>query len=210
MTTGFIIAATGTDIGKTVFSAALAAALDADYWKPVQAGTAVETDSETVARLAGRAPGRIHPERYRLTTPCSPHRAAGIDGIAIDVSRLDPLPATAHPLIVELAGGLMVPLTQDMLQIDILGRWGLPIILCAATALGTINHSLLSCEALARRGLPLHGIVFCGEANDETEAIICHLGKARRLGRMPTLTTLDEAHLAGAFARNFKLEDFKA
>ncbi|MDX2290498.1 MAG: dethiobiotin synthase [Hyphomicrobiaceae bacterium] len=207
-TRGFIIAGTNTDIGKTVFAAALAEAIDADYWKPVQAGTNVETDSEVVARLANGRAGRVHPECYRLTTPCSPHRAAMIDGVSIDLSLLVSRPQTVHPLLIELAGGLLVPLTDDTLQADIVARWGLPVVLCATTALGTINHSLLSVEAIARRGLVLHGIAFIGEANDETEAIICAFARTRRLGRMPLLQALDTAHLAAAFARNFRREDF--
>ncbi len=206
--TGFIIAGTGTDIGKTVFAAALAEAIDADYWKPVQAGTSFETDSEIVYRLANGRSDRVHPERYRLTTPCSPHRAALIDGLTIDLTQLSALPQTARPLLIELAGGLLVPLTDDTLQADIVGRWGLPIILCASTALGTINHTLLSVEAMARRGLPLHGIAFIGEANDETEAIICAFARTRRLGRMPMLQVLDTPHLKAAFARNFRAQDF--
>lgn len=202
-----VVSGTDTGIGKTVFSAALAGALGARYWKPVQSGLEDGSDSATVAALGGLAPERIIPEAYRLTAPLSPHRAAELDGVAIDPQRLDP---SVHdgPLVIEGAGGLLVPLTRDLLTIDVFARWGLPIVLVARTALGTINHSLLSVEAIRRRGIPLAGIAFVGDDNPDTMATIAAFAGAKVLGRLPRLDPLDRAGLADAFAKAFDLGDF--
>lgn len=204
-----VVAATDTNVGKTVFSAALTAALDGCYWKPVQAGLGGETDSERVRLLARLPPERILPERYRLTAACSPHHAAEIDGVEIDPARLAP-PASDRPLVIEASGGLMVPLTRNALQIDVLARWQIPIVLAARTALGTINHSLLSLEALRRRNIPVLGIAFIGDESLDTERTIARIGGARRLGRLPVLATLDAETLAGAFKAAFTVDDFLA
>ena len=202
----FIVTGTDTDIGKTVFAAALSGALGATYWKPVQAGFDVDGlgDSERVAQLAGV---RTLPEAYRLTKPCSPHQAAAIDAVEIDAARVS-LPRVVGPLVVEGAGGVLVPLTRDLLYAEVFARWELPVVLVARTALGTINHSLLSIEALRARGISVHGIAFVGEANEETERTICEMGDVRKLGRLPYLDPLNSEMLAAAFAENFRLEDF--
>ncbi len=203
----FVITGTDTGVGKTVFSAALAAAVGASYWKPVQAGLEGETDSETVRRLSGLGQDRILPEAYRLKLPASPHIAAAREGVRIDAGRLA-IPAIRCPLVIEGAGGLMVPLSADLLQIDVFASWRLPVILCARTTLGTINHTLLSLEAMARRSIPLHGIAFAGDACEEVENAILAFGKVRRLGRLPPLDPLNAGALAGAFHANFSLSDF--
>jgi dethiobiotin synthetase len=212
MRPAFVVTGTDTDVGKTVLAAALVGALDGCYWKPVQAGLAGETDAETVRRLALVSADRIIPEVYRLTMPASPHLAAERDGIEIDVDGLAVLPAAggAHPLIIEGAGGLMVPLTRKHLQIDLFVRWGLPVVLCASTRLGTINHSLLSIEALRRRGIPLHGVAFVGDEQADSERTIVEMGGVRRLGRLPHLDRLDAATLRAAFERSFRRADFLA
>jgi len=207
MTPRFVVTGTDTGIGKTVFAAGLAGALDAVYWKPVQSGLDEATDSETVRRLSGLADERILPERYRLRTPASPHLAAAIDGLSIDVDQLE-LPSTQRPLVIEGAGGLMVPLTRNITFIDIFARWQAPLVLCARTTLGTINHSLLSIAAIRAHGIPLVGVAFIGEANAETEQIIAELGRTRRLGRLPKLARLDAPSLKAAFAAAFAIDDF--
>lgn len=209
MTRAFVVTGTDTGIGKTVFAAALTAALGASYWKPVQSGLEEGEDSDTVAQLAGLAPERILPAAYRLRTPCSPHRAAEIDGIEIDPDRLAP-PQTERSVVIEGAGGVLVPVTRTLLYADLFARWGLPTILVARTALGTINHSLLSLEALRARSVAVLGIAFVGDANEDSEATICAIGQVRRLGRLPILDSLDPSRLAHAFAENFRLEDFTA
>jgi dethiobiotin synthetase len=202
-----VVTGTDTDIGKTVFAAALAGALGATYWKPVQAGLEDGSDADTVARLGGVAPAQILPEAYRLQTPCSPHRAAEIDGIEIEVGRLA-LPKVSGPLIVEGAGGVLVPVTRDLLFADLFARWAEPVVLVARTGLGTINHSLLSIEALRARGVPILGIAFVGDAVEDSEATIAAIGGVKRLGRLPRLASLDAASLRAAFLAHFDVEDF--
>ena len=202
----FIVTGTDTDVGKTVFAAGLAAHLHARYWKPVQAGLDGETDSEAVARLSGGR-ARVLPETYRLITPCSPHEAARIDGVTIEPERLA-LPPGDGPLVVEGAGGALVPVRGDLLFADLFARWGLPVIVVARTALGTINHSLLTLEALRARGIAVHGIGFCGEANAHSEAAIVTFGNVRHLGRLPQLSPLNAETLTAAFAANIDTAAF--
>lgn len=224
MTRRIIIAGTDTGIGKTVFAAALAGALDAHYWKPIQAGLESETDSDTVRRLSGLPAGRILAEAYRLATPASPHLAAEHEGVAIDIASFadaTPVarsegrndgPATAAArkcVVIELAGGLLVPLTREALQIDLVARWHAPVVLCATTRLGTINHTLLSLEALKARAIPILGVAFIGDPAPDTESVIPAISGVRRLGRLPQLGRLDAASLRAAFLAAFRLEDFR-
>jgi dethiobiotin synthetase len=197
------VTGTDTDVGKTVFAAALAGHLGGWYWKPVQAGLDGGTDAERVAALSGLPRERVLPEAYRLATPCSPHYAAEIDGLTIDPERLA-LPGQ-RPLVVEGAGGALVPLGGDLLYADMFARWGLPVIVVARTALGTINHSLLTIEALRARGVAIHGVAFIGDPVEDSEATICRIGGVRRLGRLPWLDPLDAESLARAFAEGISL-----
>jgi len=200
---GWIVTGTDTGIGKTVFAAGLAGALGAAYWKPVQAGLAGETDSEAVARLA---PGAlVVTEAYRLATPCSPHEAARVDGVTIDAARLA-LPQTGRALVVEGAGGVLVPYADDLLAADLFARWDLPAIIVARTALGTISHTLLTLEALRTRGIGVAGIAFVGEHEPVAEAAIARFGAAPILGRLPLLDPLDAGTLAAAFAAGIRME----
>lgn len=208
MSNAIVVTGTDTDIGKTIFAAGLAGALDGYYWKPVQAGLADGSDAQTVARLSGLSPARILPEAYRLTTPCSPHLAAEIDGIAIDVTHLHP-PATPGPLVIEGAGGALVPVTRSLLFADLFARWASPVVIVARTGLGTINHSLMTVECLRARGIEPLGVAFIGEAHPDSEATIAAIGKVRRLGRLDRLDLLDQSTLAAAFARSFDLADFR-
>ncbi|WP_343519508.1 dethiobiotin synthase [Sphingomonas sp.] len=191
-----MIVVTGTDtgVGKTVAAAALAWRLGASYWKPVQAGLEEETDSEAVARLAGV---EVLPEAYRLATPCSPHRAAEIDGVTIDPDRLAPPPGR---VVIEGAGGALVPLTRELLFADVFARWRLPVVIVARTALGTINHSLLTIEALRARGVPIAGMLFSGDEVADSQATICAIGRVRSLGRLAVLDPLTPAALREAAA----------
>ena len=206
MTQAIIVTGTDTDAGKTVFSAALTAALDGCYWKPIQCGLQGETDSQIVQRLSGLGPERILPETYLLKIASSPHYAAELEGVEIDSTQLV-VPNVSRPLVIEGAGGLAVPIRRDLLQIDVFARWKLPVILCASTRLGTINHSLLSIEALKRRAIPILGLAFMGDANADSEATICAMGGVKRLGRLPRLDPLNIGSLRASFAENFKLAD---
>ncbi len=207
MSLRLIVTGTDTGIGKTVFSAALTDALGACYWKPVQSGLTEETDSETVLRLGRIPPERILPEAWRLKTPVSPHQSAEIDGVTIDPSALEP-PATDSPLIIEGAGGLLVPLTRHETFADVFARWQIPAVLCCRTGLGTINHTLLSLEAMRRRLIPVFGIAFIGEAQPETQQIIADMGRVRVLGRLPRLEPLTPDTLRRAFREWFDLSSF--
>jgi dethiobiotin synthetase len=204
MTRAIVITGTDTGIGKTVFAAGLAGALGGFYWKPVQAGTEDGTDSDTVARLSGLPSERIWPEAYRLATPASPHLAARLDGLQIDPERLA-LPDVDGPLIVEGAGGVLVPLTETLLFADIMARWQAPVIVCARTGLGTINHSLMTVEALRARKVSVAGIVFIGDPHEENERIVPELAGVRSLGRLPVLERLDAAMLGQAMRENIDL-----
>ncbi|HJP69975.1 MAG TPA: dethiobiotin synthase [Sphingomicrobium sp.] len=201
------VTGTDTDVGKTVFCAALSGALKAAYWKPIQAGTLESSDSDTICKLSGNAPAMVLAEGYRLNTACSPHRAAELDSIVIEPDKLQ-LP-DVDPLVIEGAGGLLVPVTPKVLLIDLVVRWQLPVVLVARTKLGTINHSLLSIEALRSRNIPLLGIAFVGEANADSEQVICRLGRTKRLGRLPIIDPLDQSTLSEAFAVNFRVDDFR-
>ena len=207
MNTAIVVTGTDTDVGKTVFCAGLARLLDGVYWKPVQAGLDGETDSDAVRRLSELPADRILPEAWRLRTPASPHWAAELDGVAIDPARLT-LPVSTRPVIVEGAGGLLVPLTRRTLVIDLLARWGAPAVLCARTRLGTINHTLLSIEALRHRAIPLLGVAFIGDAHAENERIISTFSEVPVLGRLPHMDPLTPSTLHRAFAGAFSRESF--
>ena len=204
---GFLITGTDTGIGKTVVSAMLVDALDATYYKPVQAGLDEETDTEFVQRVLDLLPSQFIQEAYRLNTPASPHLAAAIDGIEIDMQQLA-LPVTSNPLIVEGAGGVLVPLSAKTLFIEMFQIWQLPAIVCARTTLGTINHTLLTIESLRRWSVSVHGVIFVGDPHEENETIIPKLGNVTNLGRLPLLESLDAESLRTAFQQNFNIQQF--
>jgi dethiobiotin synthetase len=197
-----VVTGTDTDIGKTVFAAGLTGLLEGVYWKPVQAGLEGETDTETVRRLTGLDGSHFLEEAWRLNLPASPHLAAERDGIEIDSGSLR-IPSLNRPLIIEGAGGLMVPLNRRELYIDVFARWGAPVILCARTALGTLNHTLLSLEALARRAIPVLGIALIGAPHADNEFTLAGMGGVRVLGRLPMLDPLTPASLRAAFRTAF-------
>jgi len=207
MSKAYIVTGTDTGIGKTTVAAMLVLALDAVYWKPIQSGTEEGTDRQRVQALTQLPDDRLLPERYVLSQPLSPHRAAELDGIEIKAEALV-LPAFDRTLVIEGAGGLMVPVTRNKLQIDVFADWGLPIILCARTALGTINHTLLSIEALRGRHMRLHGLIFVGDDNPDNMRTIADFSGARILGHVPRLDRIGRAALLDVFARGFRREDF--
>jgi dethiobiotin synthase len=192
---GFFVTGTDTDVGKTVVSAWLlshlgARNLEARYWKPVQAGLEPETDAATVGRLA-RIPGEhILPEAYLLPEGIAPHESARRAGISIDMAKFE-APATGGFLVVEGAGGMLVPLTDDSFVIDLAALLHLPVILVARSTLGTINHTLLSLEALRRRGLPLAGIVINGPETPHNRAAIERYGHAEVIAEIPWLDAVN-------------------
>lgn len=189
---GIFVTGIGTDVGKTIVSSILVEALQADYWKPIQAGGLGFTDSNIVSSLISNTVSRIHPEAYRLSSPMSPHAAAKIDGVEISLDTIQP-PRTANRLIVEGAGGLMVPLGPRTLVVDLIQHLGFPVVIISRNYLGSINHSLLTAEALASRHIPVTGIIFNGEPNSESEEYILSRTKLPLLGRVGIEEMMDQS-----------------
>lgn len=203
----FVITGTDTGIGKTVASAMLTLALNANYWKPIQSGVEGMVDARMVQKLTSLPDERFLPEAYVLSEPLSPHRAAELDRVEIDMARLTP-PPSERRLIIEGAGGLMVPITRQNLQINMFKAWDIPVVLCARTGLGTINHTLLSIEALWNRAMKIHGLIFIGEENRDNVKTIAEYSDVKVLGRLPLLDELNAQALQAAFTGHFKVEDF--
>ena len=181
----YFVSGIGTDIGKTICSAILVEAMLADYWKPVQAGALEYTDTMRVKDLITNVSSKFHAEQFKLRAPMSPHAAAKSDGIEIHLHDFI-LPDTKNNLIIEGAGGLLVPLNhQGDFVIDLAKELKAEIILISKNYLGSINHSLLSIEAIQNRNIPVKGIIFNGEPNEETESIICKLSGLKKLGSVP-------------------------
>ncbi|WP_375779069.1 dethiobiotin synthase [Bradyrhizobium sp. ma5] len=204
-----VVAGTGTGVGKTVFCAGLVNLLGANFWKPIQVGLEGETDTERVARLGSLSSDRIVPEHYRLQTAVSPNCSAEIDDVRINTDSLDVPDTGGQPLVIEGAGGLMEPLNCGTLYIDVFERWRLPVVLCASSALGTVNYSLLSIDALRRRQIDILGIAFVGERNSDAVRAICEIGRVRWLGRLPWIAPLSADTLQAAFMASFRRDDFK-
>jgi dethiobiotin synthetase len=197
-----VVAGIGTDVGKTLVSAVLCLGLEADYWKPVQCGRVPCTDTEWVRGVTGLPAERFHPEGYCLDMAASPHVAAASEGVRIEGAQLQ-VPVRGNRLIIEAAGGLMVPLHEDLLFVDQVEVWGLPVILVVHTYLGSINHSLLSLEALRNRGIPLAGIVFNDGGRPESEGIILNAALAPLLGRVPQVAEINHVSLREVFDFHF-------
>jgi dethiobiotin synthetase len=197
----FFVTGTDTNVGKTVISAMLTLGLDAAYWKPIQSGLEPITDTDYVQQVTGLDASHFLPERFRLTQPLSPHASAEIDGIQISLTDFQ-LPVTSHPhLIVEGAGGLMVPLNQCDLVIDLIKYLDLPVCLVSRTTLGTINHTLLSLAQLRQAQIPILGVILNGVPNDINQAAIAHFGQVPILGTVSPLDMIDSDSLRQAFDR---------
>jgi dethiobiotin synthetase len=181
----YFITGIGTNIGKTICSAILVEALKADYWKPVQSGDLDFSDSDKVKSLVSNAKSVFHHEKFRLTQPMSPHAAARLDQVAISLSDFK-LPDTNNTLVIEGAGGLMVPLNdQGDLIVDLIQHLDAEVILVSQNYLGSINHTLLSIEALKSRKLKIAGIIFNGASNSESEDLILAVSGLKCLGKIP-------------------------
>lgn len=205
----FVITGTGTEIGKSVFAAGLTGLIGADYWKPVQTGVVpggpmpAGGDAAFVHAMTG---ARIHDSAAVLAEPLSPHRAAELAGVTLDPAAWR-IP-DADPLVIEGAGGVLVPLTRQLLSADLFARWGLPVVLVATTGLGTISHTVTAIESLRARNVPLHGLAFVGEDNPDNIATIAEVTGARVLGRLPRLARLTPDALRAAMAAAFDPQDF--
>ena len=179
-----VICGTDTDVGKTIVSSFFVQGLKSIYWKPIQSGTEEGTDTKTVCNLLSLEPNSYLPERYKFKAPVSPHWAAEQESAFIEPSNLK-LPDLDKLIIIETAGGLMVPLNRDWLQIDQLKAWGAPIILVARTGLGTLNHTLLSLEALNHRNLDVLGIILNGPPHKDNPKTLEQFGDTKILASLP-------------------------
>lgn len=185
----FFVTGIDTDSGKTLASAILCEALQADYWKPIQAG--LPRDTDTVKNLVSNTTSAFHAERYLLQTPASPHAAAKIDNVSINLHDFN-LPHTKNNLVVEGAGGCLVPINDQHFVIDLIQKLNTQVILVADLYLGSINHTLLTVEAIRSRRLPLFGIIFNGDSNPESERIILQHANTPCLLRIAREATVDQ------------------
>lgn len=199
-----VVAGIDTEVGKTVVSAALVHRLKADYWKPIQAGDLDNSDSIKVKKYTDILDTCIYPEGYKLKSAMSPHAAANIDKVEISLDNLH-IPKTENHLIIELAGGLMVPINNEQTSLDWLTKIKLPVVLVSRYYLGQINHTLLSIKALKENNIPLLGIVFNGSENKESKEAILQIGNTIELGTIPELKNVDHNSIKIA-ANEIKLE----
>jgi malonyl-CoA O-methyltransferase len=201
MADGVFVTGTDTGVGKTIVAACLVRRWNADYWKPAQTGLADEPgDSETIQHLTGLPPARIHAPRHAFAASLSVEAAASCEGASVALDDFH-LPQTCEPLVVEGAGGVLAPLSADALTVDLMVRLALPIILVARTTLGTINHTLLSLEALHARRLQILGVILVGDASPGNHAAIVHHGAVRIIADLPQLMLLSPETIAPAAAR---------
>ena len=189
-----------TEVGKTMASAIITEALEADYWKPIQAGDLEHSDSHKIAELISNTTTTIHPCSYELQTPMSPHAAAAIDGIQIELQHINP-PTTENHLVIEGAGGLLVPLNDEATILDLI-KPNYKVVVVSRHYLGSINHSLLTISALQQKGFDV-SILFSGAAHETTERIILHKTKARLLGRIDEEAVFDKKVIK-QYARRLK------
>jgi dethiobiotin synthetase len=199
----FFVAGTDTDVGKTFIATILTLGLQATYWKPIQSGLTPSTDTEYVRKYTELDQSHFLPERYKLTEPLSPHASAAIDGVDIE---LDDFVLPLHNkeyLIVEGAGGLMVPVNDRYFIIDLIKRLQLPVLLVARSALGTINHTLLSLEVLRRFDIPILGVVMNGNKNEGNRNAIADYGRVHVIAQIEKMPVISKQRLLECFHRSF-------
>jgi dethiobiotin synthetase len=200
----FFITGTDTGVGKTTLAALLCAAVDAVYWKPIQTGTLEGSDRVTVMRLAGIGTDRTLDEVYKFVPPVSPDLAARWAGVEIDLGRIA-LPSIMNNdwLVIEGAGGVLVPVNQKQFMLDLMVKLKLPVILASRSGLGTVNHTLLSLAALHAAELQVHGVVLIGDQNRENRETIERFGHVRVIGEIPRLPNLHRTALMQVFLNHF-------
>jgi dethiobiotin synthetase len=208
--TGYFVTGTDTNVGKTVLSALLVAALDTVYWKPVQTGASEGTDRESVRRWAETTEDRLPQERYRFDPPVSPHLASREVGVRIALDAFEfPAAPAGRKWIVEGAGGVMVPLNEHELMRDLIQQIGFPVIVAARTALGTINHTLLTLAALREARLAIWGVALVGDENIDNRRAIEHYGDVRVIGHIPMLKKINRAALLDVYEKHFDHQAFQ-
>ncbi|ACU04118.1 dethiobiotin synthase [Pedobacter heparinus] len=193
----YFITGIGTGIGKTVVSAILTEKLQADYWKPIQSGDLEISDSLFIKHLVSNPKTIVHPEKYRLGQPLSPHLSARIDGVQISIEAIRP-PATDNNLVIEGAGGLMVPLNDNELILDLIKALNAKVIVVSQNYLGSINHTLLTLEVFKAHSINVEGLIFNGTPNPETEAYISQYSKVKVLGKIPKMSIVDRESILRA------------
>jgi dethiobiotin synthetase len=181
----------GTGIGKTIVSAVLVEKLKADYWKPIQSGDLDNSDTMKIKSLVTNKKSVFHPEAYRLTQPYSPHKSAALDNVLIEADKII-LPKTENQLVIEGAGGLMVPLADNFLMIDLIKKLDAEVILLSQFYLGSINHTLLSISALEQYQIPAKGIIFNGDEDSYAKSFILSYSNIRLLGSLPQMAGVDK------------------
>jgi len=184
----------GTDVGKTVIAAVLVEKLKADYWKPIQSGDLDNSDTMKVQRLISNSAAIFHPEAYRLTQPYSPHKSAALDGVQIDPARIV-IPATPNALVIEGAGGLMVPLNDNYLMIDLIKQLDADVVLVSRNYLGSINHTLLSLALLKQENVKVRTLIFNGETDAASEDLIIKHAAGIIINRVPLAEKLDKDYV---------------
>ena len=208
MSPDLFITGTDTGVGKTLVSALLVAALDRSYWKPIQTGASEGTDRQTVVQWSGITADRAHLEAYLFDPAVSPHLAAEQKGIEIDLDRIK-RPRSIDPLIIEGAGGLMVPINGGTFMRDVPKQLKAPLVIVSRTTLGTINHTLLTIAAARNAELEIRGVVFSGNENAENARAVERYGNVPVIGSVPWLDRIDRQALRSAFERHFDPGSFK-
>lgn len=203
MKPSLFVTGTDTNVGKTLLSALLVAALDAMYWKPVQTGATEGIDRHMVMKLAEIPESQTIPESYCFDSPVSPHLAAQAAGVRIDFSRIQPPATPAKPIVAEGAGGILVPINESELMLDLARHIGFSIVIAARSALGTINHTLLTVRALRCAKMPVKGVVMIGHRNRDNERAIESYGGIAMVGWIPWLDTMNRETLRTVFHSNF-------
>jgi dethiobiotin synthetase len=208
----YFITGTDTNVGKTVLCALLVAALDGVYWKPIQTGASEGMDRQTVMRLAEVPEARTLPECYCFDLPVSPHLAAEASGICIDLARIErpARPTPNDPLIVEGAGGIAVPVNDSHSMLDVVRKLNMPVLVASRSSLGTINHTVLTVNALRTAGAEVRGVVMIGKKNKDNERAIERFANTPVLGRIPPLTSIDRDILLETFYSNFEPKYFQS
>jgi len=202
MSRDVFVTGTDTGVGKTLLSALLGAAVNRKYWKPIQTGASEGTDRQAVMKWAGVSADRTFPEAVVFDPPVSPHLAAEQQGSRIDLMAIR-RPAEPDPIVIEGAGGVYVPINDDVFMLDLMGHLNAPVVVAARTALGTINHTLLTISAIRSAGLELRGVVMVGKENADNRRAVEHYGEVPVIGFIPWLDSIERAGLCRVFEQHF-------
>jgi dethiobiotin synthetase len=208
MNQDLFVTGTDTGVGKTLLSALLVAALQRNYWKPIQTGECEGTDRQTVMKLADVKDSEAYPEAYIFDPPVSPHLAAEQQGIEIDFNRIR-RPASSSPLIIEGAGGLLVPINARQMMVDLIKHLDTSMVIATRTTLGTINHTLLTVAAARHAGLDIRGVVMIGHEKPDNRRAIERYGKVAVIGSIPWLDQIDRPTLVSVFKQHFDSSAFE-